>query len=211
MTDDTTTEAAVPTGPVDTQTFEHGAASGEGPEKGLSGRRKILLAAGPFAVLWLLWWRLGDLRLHQDKESGITDWLYSVPRQWTVDWFDFAGRDVGAGRHKATGWVNVWFDHLRKEELFEFAVNWHLSRMPWMLLAVALLGACAWKVWSFPVARARRSTTALRMTAQGVLWNSYTRCSAARRSNRRASLGRTRCWISWAMIGPWPWSGLWAG
>ncbi len=62
MTDDTTTEAAVPTGPVDTQSFEHGAASGEGPEKGLSGRRKILLAAGPFAVLWLLWWRLGDLR-----------------------------------------------------------------------------------------------------------------------------------------------------
>jgi len=148
MTDDTTTEAAVPTGPADAQTFEHGAASGEGPEKGLSGRRKFLLAAGPFAVLWLLWWRLGDLRLHQDKESGITDWLYSVPRQWTVDWFDFAGRDVGAGRHKATGWVNVWFDHLRKEELLEFAVNWHLSRMPWMLLAVALLGLCAWKVWT---------------------------------------------------------------
>jgi len=146
MSDDTTTEVAAPNGAPDTQSFEHGAASSDGPVKGLTGRRKVLLATGPFLLLWLLWWRLGDLRLHQGKESGITEWLYAVPRQWTIDWFNFAGRDIGT--FKATGWVNVWFDHLRKEELLEFAVNWHLSRMPWLLLALALLGACAWKVWT---------------------------------------------------------------
>ena len=135
------------------QSVEQGAASTDGPQKGMSGRAKVLLALGPFTFLWLLWWRLGDLRLHQDKEAGITEWLYSVPRAWTVDWFDFAGRDAGAGRHKATGWVNVWFDHLRKKELLDFAVNWHLSRVPWLILAAVLLAVCAWKVWTVRTGR----------------------------------------------------------
>ena len=130
-----------------TQSVEHGAASADRPAKGMSTRAKFLLAVGPFTVLWLLWWRLGDLRLHQKKETGITEWLYSVPRSWTVDWFDFAGRDAGAGRHKATGWVNVWFDHLRKKEFLDFVVDWHLSRLPWLVLATVLLAVCAWKVW----------------------------------------------------------------
>ncbi len=135
------------------QSVEQGAASADGSQMGMSGRAKVLLALGPFTFLWLLWWRLGDLRLHQDKEAGITEWLYSVPRAWTVDWFDFAGRDTGAGRHKATGWVNVWFDHLRKKELLDFAVNWHLSRVPWLILAVVLLGVCAWKIWTVRTGR----------------------------------------------------------
>ena len=130
--------------PLSTQSVEHGAASADGPAKGMSTRAKFLLALGPFTVLWLLWWRLGDLRLHQKKETGITEWLYSVPRTWTVDWFNFAGRDIGT--FKATGWVNVWFNHLRKKELLDFAVNWHLSPAPWLILAVVLLAACAWKV-----------------------------------------------------------------
>ena len=120
--------------PLSTQSVEHGAASADGPAKGMSTRAKFLLALGPFTVLWLLWWRLGDLRLHQKKETGITEWLYSVPRTWTVDWFNFAGRDIGT--FKATGWVNVWFNHLRKKELLAFAVNWHLSPAPWVILAV---------------------------------------------------------------------------
>ena len=151
MSDDPTTgtpstSEATPS-PLPTQSVEHGAASADGPEKGMSGRARFLLVVGPFAAIWLIWWRLGDLRLHQDKEAGITEWLYSVPRAWTVDWFDFAGRDAGAGRHMATGWVNVWFDHLRKNELLDFAVNWHLSRMPWLVLAVAALGGLGWMVW----------------------------------------------------------------
>ncbi|MCH2415110.1 MAG: hypothetical protein MK199_10665, partial [Acidimicrobiales bacterium] len=130
-----------------TQSVEHGAASAGGPAKRMSGRARFLLAVGPFAAIWLIWWRLGDVRLHQKKETGITEWLYSVPRAWTVDWFDFAGRDAGAGRHMATGWVNVWFDHLRKKEFLDFVVDWHLSRVPWLALAIVLLAVCAWKVW----------------------------------------------------------------
>ncbi|MBC8365267.1 MAG: ABC transporter permease subunit [Actinobacteria bacterium] len=148
----TSTPEAVDVAPP-TQSVEHGAASADGPAKGMTGRAKFLLTVGPFAAIWLLWWRLGDLRLHQDKEAGITEWLYSVPRAWTVDWFDFAGRDAGAGRHKATGWVNVWFDHLRKKEFLDFVVNWHLSRVPWLILAVVLLAACAWKVWTVRTGR----------------------------------------------------------
>ncbi|MCH2412708.1 MAG: ABC transporter permease subunit, partial [Acidimicrobiales bacterium] len=129
------------------QTVEHGAASAGGPEKGMSGRAKLLLAVGPFAAIWILWWRLGDVFLHRDEEPVITEWLYSVPRAWTVDWFDFAGRDAGAGRHMATGWVNVWFDHLRKKEFLDFVVNWHLSRVPWLIIAIAALGGLGWMVW----------------------------------------------------------------
>ena len=46
-----------------------------------------------------------------EGETGAWEWLYRVPRTWTVDWFNFAGRDGYASvSYGATGWVNTWFD-----------------------------------------------------------------------------------------------------
>jgi len=142
MTDQTTSE------PIDTSD----AASVDGPAKQLSGRQKATIALGPFLILWFAWWRLGSHSISRtgkyEGESAALEWLYRVPRTWTVDWFNFAGRDGFASvSYKATGWVNTWFDHLRYEEFFQFTVAWHLSRGPWLLVLLACLGATGWMAW----------------------------------------------------------------
>ena len=105
MTDQTTSE------PLDTSD----AASADGPAKQLSGRQKAAIAFGPFLILWFTWWRLGSHHITRtgkyEGESAALEWLYRVPRTWTVDWFNFAGRDGFASvSYKATGWVNTWFE-----------------------------------------------------------------------------------------------------
>ena len=142
MTDPTTSE------PLDTSD----AASADGPAKQLSNRQKATMAFGPFLILWFAWWRLGSHHITRtgkyEGESAALEWLYRVPRTWTVDWFNFAGRDGFASvSYKATGWVNTWFDHLRYEEFFQFTVAWHLSKGPWLLLLLACLGAAGWMAW----------------------------------------------------------------
>jgi len=142
MTDQTTSE------PLDTSD----AASADGPAKQLSSRQKATIAFGPFLILWFAWWRLGSHNITRtgkyEGESAALEWLYRVPRTWTVDWFNFAGRDGFASvSYKATGWVNTWFDHLRYEELFQFTVAWHLSKGPWLLVLLACLGAAGWMAW----------------------------------------------------------------
>ncbi len=74
--------------PIDT----NDAASADGPAKQMSGRVRTAIVIGPFLLLWLAWWRLGDIFLHRGQESRVTEWLYSVPRDFTVNWFNFAGR-----------------------------------------------------------------------------------------------------------------------
>ena len=142
MTDQTTAE------PLDTSD----AASADGPAKQLSSRQKSAIAFGPFLILWFAWWRLGSHHITRtgkyEGESAALEWLYRVPRTWTVDWFNFAGRDGFASvSYKATGWVNTWFDHLRYEEFFQFTVAWHLSKGPWLLVLLACLGAAGWMAW----------------------------------------------------------------
>ena len=142
MTDQTTAEA------IDTAD----AAPPGGPAKELSGRQKAAIALGPFFILWLVWWRVGAGSMSRlgkfEGDSGAVEWLYRVPRTWTVDWFNFAGRDGYASvSYGATGWVNTWFDHLRYEELFQFAIAWHLSRGPWLLLFLAGIVAAGWMAW----------------------------------------------------------------
>ena len=128
------------------------AASADGPAKRLSGRHKTAMAFGPFLILWFAWWRLGSHHITRtgkyEGESAALEWLYRVPRTWTVDWFNFAGRDGFAQvSYGATGWVNTWFDHLRYEEFLQFTVAWHLSKGPWLLLLLACLGAVGWMAW----------------------------------------------------------------
>ena len=112
-----------------------------GPARELSGRQKAAIALGPFLILWLIWWRLGAGSMSRlgkfEGDTGALEWLYRTPRTWTVDWFNFAGRDGFASvSYGATGWVNTWFDHLRYEELFQFALAWHSF---WQSCHVALL------------------------------------------------------------------------
>ncbi len=142
MTDQTTSE------PIDTSD----AASVNEQAKQLAGWLKATIALGPFLILWFAWWRLGSHSISRtgkyEGESAALEWLYRVPRTWTVDWFNFAGRDGFASvSYKATGWVNIWFDHLRYEELFQFTVAWHLSKGPWLLVLLACLGATGWMSW----------------------------------------------------------------
>ena len=158
MTDQTTSE------PLDTSD----AASVDGPEKQLSSRQKATIAFGPFLILWFAWWRLGSHNITRtgkyEGESAALEWLYRVPRTWTVDWFNFAGRDGFASvSYKATGWVNTWFDHLRYEEFFQFTVAWHLSKGPWLLVLLACLGAAGWMAW-------RTRSNRWLMTTVAVAW-----------------------------------------
>jgi len=158
MTDQTTSE------PIDTSD----AASAGGPAKQLSGRQKATIALGPFLILWFAWWRLGSHSISRtgkyEGESAALEWLYRVPRTWTVDWFNFAGRDGFASvSYKATGWVNTWFDHLRYEEFFQFTVAWHLSKGPWLLVLLACLGAAGWMAW-------RTRSNRWLMTTVAVAW-----------------------------------------
>ena len=126
--------------PIDT----NDAASADGPAAEMSGRTKTAIALGPFLAIWLLWWRLGDVFLHRDLEAKVPEWLYEVPRSFTVDWFNFAGRERG---HKASGWVNTWFDHLRYEELFDFTLSWHASTL-WLIPCLALVVLAGWRGWT---------------------------------------------------------------
>ena len=158
MTDQTTSE------PLDTSD----AASADGPAKQLSSRQKAAIAFGPFLILWFAWWRLGSHNITRtgkyEGESAALEWLYRVPRTWTVDWFNFAGRDGFASvSYKATGWVNTWFDHLRYEEFFQFTVAWHLSKGPWLLVLLACLGAAGWMAW-------RTRSNRWLMTTVAVAW-----------------------------------------
>ena len=158
MTDQTTSE------PLDTSD----AASADGPAKQLSSRQKATIAFGPFLILWFAWWRLGSHNITRtgkyEGESAALEWLYRVPRTWTVDWFNFAGRDGFASvSYKATGWVNTWFDHLRYEEFFQFTVAWHLSKGPWLLVLLACLGAAGWMAW-------RTRSNRWLMTTVAVAW-----------------------------------------
>jgi len=158
MTDQTTSE------PLDTSD----AASADGPTKQLSSRQKATIAFGPFLILWFAWWRLGSHNITRtgkyEGESAALEWLYRVPRTWTVDWFNFAGRDGFASvSYKATGWVNTWFDHLRYEEFFQFTVAWHLSKGPWLLVLLACLGAAGWMAW-------RTRSNRWLMTTVAVAW-----------------------------------------
>ena len=87
MTAGTTTE------PIDTSD----AASADSSAKLLSGRYKAAMVVGPFLVLWLLWRQLGSASVsvtgkYEGEVAGL-EWLYRVPRSWTVDWFNFAGRE----------------------------------------------------------------------------------------------------------------------
>ena len=139
MTAGTTTE------PIDTSD----AASADGSAKLLSGRYKAAMVVGPFLVLWLLWRQLGSASVsvtgkYEGEVAGL-EWLYRVPRSWTVDWFNFAGRDGG---FKASGWVNTWFDHLRRNEFLDFTLSWHLSGTPWLIaftVAVVVTARLAWR------------------------------------------------------------------
>jgi ABC-type proline/glycine betaine transport system permease subunit len=128
------------------------------PKKRLSGLQKTVIALGPFLILWFTWWRLGSQKISRtgkyEGESAALEWLYRTPRTWTVDWFNFAGRDGFASvSYKASGWVNTWFDHLRYEELLQFTVAWHLPKGPWLaILAVGLI-ATGWMAWRTQSAR----------------------------------------------------------
>jgi glycine betaine/proline transport system permease protein len=126
--------------PIDTSD----AASADGPAEQMSGRVRTAITLGPFLTIWLLWWRLGDVFLHRDQEAKVPEWLYEVPRSFIVDWFNFAGRERG---HKATGWVNTWFDHLRYEELFDFTLSWHAGTGWWLVPCLALVAVAAWRGW----------------------------------------------------------------
>ena len=123
------------------------AASSDGPPPGTRGGRTALLILGPFLLIWLAWWRLGDVLIHRGKDSVLPDWVQSVPNDWTVSWFDFAGRSRAGGRHKASGWVNTWFDHLRYEEVLQFSISWHLAAA-WIVVAVAVIGFCGYRAWT---------------------------------------------------------------
>ena len=163
MTDQTTSE------PLDTSD----AASADGPAKQLSGRQKAAIAFGPFLILWFTWWRLGSHHITRtgkyEGESAALEWLYRVPRTWTVDWFNFAGRDGFASvSYKATGWVNTWFDHLRYEEFFQFTVAWHLSSGPWLLALLVCLGATGWMAWRTRTNRWLIATVAVAWTGWSV-------------------------------------------
>ena len=85
--------------------------------------------------------------IHRGKDSVLPDWVQSVPNDWTVSWFDFAGRSRAGGRHKASGWVNTWFDHLRYEEVLQFSISWHLAAA-WIVVAVAVIGFCGYRAWT---------------------------------------------------------------
>ena len=119
------------------------AASADGPEQGMSGRVKAAITLGPFIVLWAIWWRLGDIFLHRDEDARITEWLYSVPSSFIVDWFNFAGRERG---HRASGWVNIWFDHMRYEEIMQFTLSWSLN-LVWLVPCLGLTGLAAYRGW----------------------------------------------------------------
>ena len=116
-TDDATGDQAgspVATAPAPAPIDTSDAASADGPSEQMSGRVRTAIAVGPFLFIWLLWWRLGDVFLHREQEAKVPEWIHEVPRSFTVDWFNFAGRERG---HRASGWVNTWFDHMRYEEL----------------------------------------------------------------------------------------------
>ena len=141
--------------PIDTSD----AASADGPAERMSGRIRMAIAVGPFLFIWLLWWRLGDVFLHREQEAKVPQWIHEVPRSFTVDWFNFAGRERG---HRASGWVNTWFDHMRYEELLDFTLSWHASKV-WLIPCLALMAAAAWRGWQ------KRSSSWMAM-AFGVAW-----------------------------------------
>ena len=141
MTGQEDTGTAVVSGPAPIDTSD--AASADGPATQMSGRVRTAIVIGPFLLLWLAWWRLGDIFLHRGQESRVTEWFYSVPRDFTVDWFNFAGRERG---FRATGWVNTWFDHMRYEELLQFTLSWHLGKW-WLVPCIALAGMAAAQGW----------------------------------------------------------------
>jgi len=124
------------------------AASTGGLAKPLSGRYKAAMVLGPFLTLWVLWRQVGSGLVsttgkYEGDLAGL-EWLYRVPRSWTVDWFNFAGRDGG---FKATGWVNTWFNHLRRREFLDFTLSWHLPSIPWLILFAAVLAVTVRLAW----------------------------------------------------------------
>ena len=168
------TETRTAPDPIDT----NDAVSADGPEQSMSGRVKAAITLGPFLLLWMAWWRLGDVFQHRDQDARITEWLYSVPREFIVDWFNFAGRERG---HRASGWVNTWFDHLRYEELMQFTLSWSLNLI-WLIPCLGLIGLASYRGWR------QRSVSWLAL-ATGLAW-----------------LGWATDLFDWFSLSPMPWA-----